>query len=830
VFNKISMLGKQLALACITLAAAALIIFAGYRGISSVGQELTIYSNWTEIDSTMQQRVVMNLLKANNKIHIYMHSPNQPNYIQYARAMSKARGGFSRWAESVKDHPELLEQGKPVAERIKGIESAMAKYRNLVRDRKRTLVYTDNLAQDLSKKLRQSVTMVISPERQFSQADGDMEAVVRWYNMQVILEEKIAGPVNKAVAGIHEYVYSSDAKLLNAIENDLAMAGSGLFEWEDAVAGNKELEQTSKQLGDILKGLKKNLDKLTEISKQEVVIRKQINDNSQAATDAVESLISKFIAPAKAEAVESANQAESAALVGMGVMAAIAAGISLLASLFFALSVSRSLRKAERFAQSVAEGDLNAELDVHRGDEIGRIATAISRIPHNLKQVLGDFEHVAENIREGRLNTRGDETKFQGAYAEMIENANGMADTLIGLLDDLPLPVMAVDTDKNIIYMNKLGAQQGEAEPDALVGAKCFEHFRTTDCNTEDCACLKAINGDEVSRSNAEARPDAGRMDIEYIGTPIHDEHGKVVGAFKIIMDQTSIKDAQKRMMESADRAEEIVSNLSSAAEQLTVQMEQIKRGAANQKSMSAEAASAMEQMSSTVIEIARNASDAAENAANANQHATDGGQVVKQVVSAIQEVQHRADAMDSSIKDLGVKVENIGDIMNVINDIADQTNLLALNAAIEAARAGEAGRGFAVVADEVRKLAEKTMQATGEVETAVSSIRTGAEQNATAIREAVTAVGQATELADNAGEALSSIVGIVATTDDRVRNIATAAEEQSATSEEVTRTVANVDEQATEMDEAMSQSASAVADLARLAAEVRTLVEELKA
>lgn len=828
-FNNLNMLGKQLGIALITLVAAALIIAAGYQGIHRVGGGLDTYVEWAAIDSTMKDKVVANLLKATNAIQVYMNTPTQRNFVAYSRAMSNTRNSFSIWSDTVKTHTELAKQAAPIEERIAAIDKAMQGYRGLLRQRTRVLGYTDNLATDLEKKLKEAVSMVISPERQISEGEGDVQAVIRWYNMQVILDEGILVPVGRTVSGIHEYVYSGNPRKLNAIENDLAMANSGLFEWEDTVADNDELKQTAKSVGEILKGLKDNLSKLSELSEKEKGVRKEVESNANAVTAGVSSLISKFIDPTKNAAVQDAREAESKAVLTMSMTAAAATGVALIISIIFALSLSRALRKARNFADAVAKGDLDATLDIHRNDEIGAIAGAIAEIPEKLKQVLGDFNEVAEKIREGHLHTRADQGKFEGAYAHLLANGNAMADSLISLLDHMPMPIMAVDTNKNIIYMNDLGAQQAETSPEELIGTKCFEHFRTTDCNTDHCACLKAINGDIAAKSHAEARPGKLQQDIEYIGTPIHDQNGNVVGAFKIVMDQTNIKLAQKRMRESAERAEDIVAHLSAAAEELTVQMEQVKRGAANQKSMSTEASSAMQQMSATVIEIARNASDAAENATTASEHATNGGEVVRQVVSAIGEVQERADAMNESISDLGSKVKSIGEIMLVINDIADQTNLLALNAAIEAARAGEAGRGFAVVADEVRKLAEKTMQATGEVENAVSSIRQGADQNARAISEAVSAVTKATGLADNAGGALSSIVEVVASTDDRVRNIATAAEEQSATSEQVSRTVTTVDELASEMDEAMSQSASAVADLARLATEVRTLVEELK-
>ncbi|MFU2207543.1 methyl-accepting chemotaxis protein [Solidesulfovibrio sp. C21] len=283
-------------------------------------------------------------------------------------------------------------------------------------------------------------------------------------------------------------------------------------------------------------------------------------------------------------------------------------------------------------------------------------------------------------------------------------------------------------------------------------------------------------------------------------------------------------------MLQAARQLESVVEVVTSASEELSAQVEQSTRGAGEQSHSISETATAMEEMNATVLEVAKNASQAAEIATEAKGKAKKGSQVVSEVITRVGEVQSTALDLKTDMTELGAQAEGIGRILSVISDIADQTNLLALNAAIEAARAGEAGRGFAVVADEVRKLAEKTQTATKEVGEAIRNIQDGTRKNISNVELAVTKIDAVTELANQSGESLNTIVSLVDQTTDQVRSIATASEQQSAASEEINHSIDGINTIASEMSTAMQQSTQAVGELAHQANVLLQLINTLKA
>ncbi|WP_419780691.1 methyl-accepting chemotaxis protein [Maridesulfovibrio sp.] len=282
-------------------------------------------------------------------------------------------------------------------------------------------------------------------------------------------------------------------------------------------------------------------------------------------------------------------------------------------------------------------------------------------------------------------------------------------------------------------------------------------------------------------------------------------------------------------MLQAARELEDVVEIISTASEELSAQIEQSATGSDMQSERTGETATAMEEMNASVLEVARNSGEASSTAGDASETATTGAKVVKEMVEGIGTVQNYSEALEREMEELGESAGKIGQIIDVISDIADQTNLLALNAAIEAARAGEAGRGFAVVADEVRKLAEKTMTATNEVESAIGEIQRGAEQSIGQCSNTVQEIGNVSAKAEDAGRSLSEILSLTDAVSEQIQGIAAACEEQSATSEQINRAVDEINNISTETNSAMRQSAEAVSDLAAQAHQLKSIIDQMK-
>ena len=488
--------------------------------------------------------------------------------------------------------------------------------------------------------------------------------------------------------------------------------------------------------------------------------------------------------------------------------------------------IVRVLNQLGAFAASVAKGDFSYRITVRERGEIGAVIEAMKQIPAVLEQVIAQAADLSDKILGGRFRDRLDDGKFAGSYADIAKAVNSVSSAYTNVFDALPLPLMACDKSNSILFLNT--AAQG-ALGGNHVNTACSGHLKAAECGNSGCFGLNAMNKGSAFTGETTIHPCGKRMDIAVSALPLYNSKREAVGYIEAITDLTEMKEKQAVMMRVARDASEIADRVAAASEELSAQVEQVSRGAEMQRSRVESTASAMTEMNATVLEVARSAGQASEQSEGTRSKAQDGAELVNKVVRSINTVNGVAANLQGNMQELGKQAESIGGVMNVISDIADQTNLLALNAAIEAARAGEAGRGFAVVADEVRKLAEKTMTATQEVGASISAIQHSARANINEVGTAVNNITDATDLANSSGEALKEIVNLAAANSSVVASIATAAEEQSATSEEINRAIDEINRIVAETTDGMVQSSAAVQDLSRMAQELRRVMESLK-
>ena len=271
------------------------------------------------------------------------------------------------------------------------------------------------------------------------------------------------------------------------------------------------------------------------------------------------------------------------------------------------------------------------------------------------------------------------------------------------------------------------------------------------------------------------------------------------------------------------------ITQLATAAEELSAVTAQTSAGVTEQRMETEQVATAMNQMAATVLDVARNAENAAGSATEAEDQTREGGKIVQLAITQIEQLARTVETSAEAIGRLKGDSANIGTVLDVIKSIAEQTNLLALNAAIEAARAGEAGRGFAVVADEVRALARRTQESTQQIEQLVATLQNGAESAVGVMAQSRSMAGDTVEAARHAGTALTRIDEAVSRIQQMNQQIATASEEQSSVAEEINRSISNIRDIAEQSAAASEETSAASVDLARLGSDLQLQVSRFK-
>ena len=492
------------------------------------------------------------------------------------------------------------------------------------------------------------------------------------------------------------------------------------------------------------------------------------------------------------------------------------------------------------------QGNFSEDMDRLPGEK-AKITEAVSLVKKNLLDINTEIINLSKEAIKGNLSARGNSGKFQYSLKEMVDGINN---TLDALIDPINMAVTCID-------------KIGKGEIPAKITDAYNGDFNKLKNNLN--LCIDAINAlvsdtkalaFATKDGNLSLRTDTTKFDGDYkiivesinhtldsIVTPIRegvavleemangDLTALITGDFKgdYQMIKNSINTVSQSLNKALNDVNDAVEATASASNQISSSTEEMASGSQEQTQQAIEAAGAVEEMTKTIMENTKNASFAADTAKEAGNKAEQGGKVVRETIEGMNRIAEVVRKSSVIVNELGKSSNQIGEIVQVIDDIADQTNLLALNAAIEAARAGEQGRGFAVVADEVRKLAERTTKATKEIAVMIRTIQKDTKEAVSSMEQGTKEVEAGKHKADLAGEALLEIIEGAKQVVDIVSQVAAASEEQSTAAEEISKSIDAMSSVTQESATGTQQIAHAAEDLNRLTLNLETLINRFK-
>jgi methyl-accepting chemotaxis protein len=417
-------------------------------------------------------------------------------------------------------------------------------------------------------------------------------------------------------------------------------------------------------------------------------------------------------------------------------------------------------------------------------------------------------------------------TRYLGVHARFLDaveqQRNDVVNSLVSASGEMTLA--AEGLNKVIAQATQLTDQKVTAT--ALAADATYVQARNITVATIVVALLATLTlaglfTRSLSAPIAKALSVAERIAANDFSQPVQtdgqDEPGRLLNALAIMQDNL-----RRTVMQLSDSSNQ----LASTSEEMSAVTQDAMQGVQRQNDEINQAATAINQMSAAVEEVARNAAQASVAARDSSQSAENGRRRVEETVSVITELHSAVGLTASEIDGLAGQVKGISSVLDVIRGIAEQTNLLALNAAIEAARAGEAGRGFAVVADEVRALAHRTQQSTAEIERMITSIQNGAGKAVTAMSNSSDRAQASLQVAEAAGQALAEITAAIILINERNLGIAAATEEQAQVAREVDRSLTSIRDLSSQTAAAASQTSGASGELSQLAVGLNGMVQ----
>ncbi|TDJ74520.1 methyl-accepting chemotaxis protein [Pseudomonas putida] len=436
-----------------------------------------------------------------------------------------------------------------------------------------------------------------------------------------------------------------------------------------------------------------------------------------------------------------------------------------------------------------------------------QIATTVNDLPrlvaHFNGSFAGEFQRLEQQVHayaEAVEAFRGQVSKLGDYRAAMGHDIDTLTD-LIGQLLDSQAQSVEQDSQfaRSLQIVTTLFALLLGALAAIIIGRQISQPLRQV---------LGAL--EQVASGNLSEQPSTRRRD----------EVGQL---------QNALQGMTGNLRQLIAQVRDGISQIASATEELSAITEQTSAGANSQKVETDQVATAMQEMAATVHEVARNAGEASQAASATDEEAREGDSVVNRAVAQMGRLANQVDATGQAMGALRSESQRIGKVMDVIKAVAEQTNLLALNAAIEAARAGEAGRGFAVVADEVRGLAQRTQASTLEIESAIGSLEQGTLSVSELMEESQSLTESSVALVREAGVALEGITQRVSAIQSMNQQIAAASEQQSAVAEEISRSVVTVRDISEQTAEASQQTSASSVELARLGSQLQQMISRFR-
>jgi len=558
-------------------------------------------------------------------------------------------------------------------------------------------------------------------------------------------------------------------------------------------------------------------------------------------------------------------------------LSAILCGIIL--ALLIIRVITRPILQAVTIGKRVAAGEIDMEISCTSTEETGQLLSALQGMIHSVKEMVEDAGSLAQTAIEGKLGQRIDTTKHQGQFKKVVENLNQTMDAMVGHLDAAPTPFMTIDKEYNVLHMNQTGCDVIGLSAEQIVGSKCYNHFKTSHCNTPNCACSQAMQQDHAVNCETDAHPGGHDLEILYSGVPIKDLNGTIVGAREFVTDQTEIKTAarrvEKQMSFQDGEVKKLINNLekfslgdldivtevagtdedtkliganfdqiNNALDSTITVMKKITDMAkdlavgdltvkAVQRSNEDELMAALDTMINGIGHVVQDTMMAANNVASGSQQMSATSEQMSQGAT---EQAAAAEEASSSMEEMAANIRQNA-------DNAMQTEKIALKSSEDAKSGGKAVsetvKAMKEIAEKISIIEEIARQTNllalnAAIEAAragehgkgfavvASEVRKLAERSQCAAAEISDLSSSSVEVAEKAGEMLNQMVPDIQRTSELVQEIAASCKEQDTGADQVNKAIQ-------QLDQVIQQNASASEEMASTSEELSSQADQMQ-